>query len=119
MRYIRSMASDTDSRIDEPGLALRWSRRWTLAYRILAVNILTVVLLAAGIIYLDAFRNRLSKERIRQTRSEATIAALALSAVPEPAREELPGAHLGEKRVALGVPADERSALVIVHLPSR
>ena len=82
------MASDTDSRIDEPDLSLRWSRRWTLAYRILAVNILTVVLLAAGIIYLDAFRNRLSKERIRQTRTEAAVTALALSTMPKSAQDE-------------------------------
>ena len=81
------MASATDSKTpEEPGLALSWSRRWTLAHRILAVNILTVVLLAAGIVYLDAFRNRLSKERIRQTKSEVTVASLALQAVPENAR---------------------------------
>ena len=40
------MASDTDSgRNDESDLALTWSGRWTLSYRILAVNILTIVLI--------------------------------------------------------------------------
>jgi len=72
---------------EDDDLALNWSGRWNLAYRILAVNILTVVLLAAGILYLDAFRNRLSKERARQVRLEATVAAVALAAVPEKARE--------------------------------
>ena len=73
------MASDTDSTSsDEAGLELSWSGRWTLAYRILAVNILTLVLLAAGLFYLDAFRNRLSKERIRQTKHEAVVTAQAL-----------------------------------------
>ena len=72
---------------EDDDLALSWSGRWNLTYRILAVNILTIVLLAAGIIYLDAFRNRLSKERARQVRIEATVAAIALSAVPETARQ--------------------------------
>ena len=73
------MASDTDSTSsDEAGLELSWSGRWTLTYRILAVNILTLVLLAAGLFYLDAFRNRLRKERIRQTKHEAVVTAQAL-----------------------------------------
>jgi two-component system sensor histidine kinase ChvG len=67
-------------------LALSWSGRWTLAHRILAVNILTVILLALSILYLDAFRNQLSKERIRQAKNEAVIAAQALDAIPSKAR---------------------------------
>jgi two-component system sensor histidine kinase ChvG len=67
------MASDIDSTSnDEPGLTLSWSRRWSLGYRILAVNVLTLLLLAMSVLYLDVFRNRLSKERVRQTRIEAT-----------------------------------------------
>ena len=50
------MASDTASeRNDESDLALSWSGRWTLTHRILAVNILTLVLIALGIFYLDAY----------------------------------------------------------------
>jgi two-component system sensor histidine kinase ChvG len=61
------MASDTDStRNEESDLVLTWSGRWTLAHRILAVNVLTLVLVALSDLYLDAFRNRLSKERVRQ-----------------------------------------------------
>jgi len=60
---------------DTGDLVLSWSGRWTLTYRILAVNILTLMLLALSIIYLDAFRNRLSKERVRQTKSEAVVTA--------------------------------------------
>jgi len=83
------MASDTDStNNDEPGLALAWSGGWTLGYRILAVNVLTLILLAASVLYLDVFRNRLSKERTRQTRIEATTTALALGHV---ATSEWPG----------------------------
>src|SRR5262245_7611709 len=80
-----SMASDTASTIsemDDPDLTLKWSGRWTLAHRILAVNVLTVVLLALSVLYLDQYRNRLSKERSRQTRIEASTTAQALSLLP-------------------------------------
>ncbi|HEX6742343.1 MAG TPA: HAMP domain-containing sensor histidine kinase [Sphingomicrobium sp.] len=81
------MASDINSTITdaevESGLQLRWSGRWSLAHRILAVNALTVVLLALSVLYLDQYRNRLSKERSRQTRIEATTTAQALSLLPE------------------------------------
>src|SRR3954464_13343774 len=74
-----SMASDTvsTSNEDEADLALSWSGRWSLAHRILAVNVLTIVLVALSTLYLDVFRNRLSKERSRQTRIEATTTAQA------------------------------------------
>ncbi|MFL6847367.1 MAG: ATP-binding protein [Sphingomicrobium sp.] len=76
------MASDINSTISdaeaESDLQLRWSGRWSLAHRILAVNVLTVVLLALSVLYLDQYRNRLSKERSRQTRIEATTTAQAL-----------------------------------------
>ena len=49
------------------------------------MNILTLLLVALSTLYLDVFRNRLSKERVRQTRLEATTAATALSHIP---REE-------------------------------
>lgn len=76
------MALDTDSttsEADDPDLTLKWSGRWSLAHRIFAVNVLTVALLALSVLYLDQYRNRLSKERSRQTRIEATTTALALS----------------------------------------
>jgi two-component system sensor histidine kinase ChvG len=84
------MASDTASaRNDESDLVLTWSGRWTLSYRILAVNILTLVLIALAIIYLDAYRNRLEKERVRQVAQEASMAATAIMAVPVRQREAL------------------------------
>ena len=61
-------------------LRLSWSRRWTLSWRILAVNVLTILLVALSTLYLDVFRNRLSKERVRQTRIEATATAEAIKA---------------------------------------
>jgi two-component system, OmpR family, sensor histidine kinase ChvG len=84
------MASVTDSaRNDESDLALTWSGRWTLSYRILAVNILTIVLIALAVVYLDAYRNRLEKERLRQVAQEASLAATAITAVPPARREAL------------------------------
>jgi two-component system sensor histidine kinase ChvG len=75
--------SDTVSKTNEDGdLALTWSGRWTLAHRILAVNILTLALLATSILYLDAFRNQLSVERIRQSENEVALGARALSLLP-------------------------------------
>ena len=59
-------------------LRLSWSGRWTLGWRILAVNVLTILLVALSTLYLDVFRNRLSKERVRQTRIEATATAQAM-----------------------------------------
>ena len=58
---------------EEDGLSLSWSGRWTLTHRILAVNVLTLVLLALSVIYLDASRKQLSNERIRQTEREALL----------------------------------------------
>src|SRR5438270_1747491 len=81
-----SMASDTASTPtdEEADLALSWSGRWTLGYRILALNIITVLLVALSTLYLDVFRNRLSKERTQQTRIETATAAAALMHVPQP-----------------------------------
>ncbi len=77
------MESDTaltnSEDLDPP---LRWSGRWTLAHRILALNILTVLLVALSTLYLDVFRNRLGKERLRQSRVEAVTAGQALNFVP-------------------------------------
>ena len=79
------MASDTVSTTnrEDSDLALSWSGRWTLAHRILAVNVLTLVLLALAVLYLDSYRNRLSKERTRQTRVEAMTTAQALASLAQ------------------------------------
>ena len=84
------MASDIASTSnDESDLALKWSGRFSLAYRILAVNILTIVLVALSTLYLDVLRNRLSKERVRQTRIEATATAQAILAAGPEDREPI------------------------------
>jgi two-component system sensor histidine kinase ChvG len=75
------MASDIDStNSDDAELRLTWSRRWTLSNRILALNLITILLVVLSTLYLDVFRTRLSKERVRQTRIEATATAVAIEA---------------------------------------
>jgi two-component system sensor histidine kinase ChvG len=81
------MASATDSaRNDEADLALTWSGRWTLTHRIMAVNILTLAIFALSILYLDAYRNRLTEERENRLVSETAIAAEALNSTPSALR---------------------------------
>ena len=84
------MASVTGSeKNDESDLALSWSGRWTLTHRILAVNILTLVIVALSILYLDAYRNQLQDEREAQILGEARIAALAIDRTPGTADADL------------------------------
>ena len=101
------MASDTASTSsDESDLALSWSGRWSLSHRILAVNLFTIVLVALSTLYLDVFRNRLSKERTRQTRIEAVTTAQALAHVPQAEWPALLGAlsHTSNDRLRLYAP---------------
>jgi two-component system sensor histidine kinase ChvG len=54
-----------------------WSGHWTLTHRILAVNVLTVVLFFLSMLFLDLYRDRLIRERERQARVEVQLAAAA------------------------------------------
>lgn len=94
MQSIPFMASATVStpEDDDSDLALSWSGRWSLAHRIMAVNVLTVLLVALSTLYLDVFRSRLSKERVRQTKIETVIAAESLNHVPQADWADLLGA---------------------------
>ena len=84
------MASDIDlEKNEDDDLALTWSGRWTLAHRILAVNVLTLVLVLLAFFYLDSYRNRLEKERVHKVESEAAMAATALASVSPGQREQL------------------------------
>jgi two-component system sensor histidine kinase ChvG len=98
------MASDIVSeKIEEGDLVLTWSGRWTLAHRILAVNVLTLVLVLLAILYLDSYRNRLEKERIHKVEAEAAMAALALQSVRPEARELLLGSFSRQNQTRLRV----------------
>ena len=58
---------------------LRWSRSLSLTWRILAVNILPLLILGGGIFYLDSYRKVLLDERYKLARIEAQITAEALA----------------------------------------
>jgi two-component system sensor histidine kinase ChvG len=68
---------------------LFWSRRVSLTTRILAVNVIALVLLAGSLFYLDSYRNRLIAERFSLARAEAQIAADALGPLSKTKRKAL------------------------------
>lgn len=82
-------------RSEDRDLALAWSGRWSLTSRILAVNILALVMLAGGFFYLDSFRSQLVDARIDQAATQATLIAEALAAAPAAERGML-AARLGQ-----------------------
>ena len=86
----RVIASPT---IDPPGiggdLALRWSGQISLTSRILAVNILALLLLAGGFFYLDSYRSRIIDSRIAQANREARLIGEALAMVEPGQRDSL------------------------------
>ena len=83
------MASDIVSeRNDEADLVLAWSGRWTLAHRILAVNVLTLAIFALSVLYLDAYRERLQLERAAQVSADASLTARALDRIAPAKRAE-------------------------------
>ena len=81
------MASDIVSARSEPAgpkLPFRWQH--TLATRLLATNLLTLLLMAFGIFTLDQFRDQLLDERLARITSHAEFAASAMGNEPESAR---------------------------------
>ena len=52
-------------------------RYWTLVHRILAVNILPILIVALGILWLDAYRTQLRVERVDRLAIDAEAAARA------------------------------------------
>lgn len=69
--------------------ALRWSRRFTLVHRILALNLFTLLTLALTVIWLDTYRNQLRDERVGQLANKAQSAAEASIRVSDDERESL------------------------------
>ncbi len=65
--------------------------QWTIAHRILALNLLILVVVAVSLLYLDSFRNQLQEERIRQLEREAGLMTTTLSTLPPAKRSALLG----------------------------
>jgi two-component system sensor histidine kinase ChvG len=80
-------AGATRAIVAEP--ADRWSGRVSLTPRILAVNIIALLLLAGGFFYLDSFRSRILDSRAAQAGREARLMAEALGAVGAARRDDL------------------------------
>jgi len=62
---------------EEP--SLQWSRRVSLTWRILAVNVFAIAILAGSFFYLDSYRERIVQERLDQAEHSIWITANALS----------------------------------------
>jgi len=75
------MARDEAPETDRD-LTLLWSAGVSLTPRILAVNIIALVMLAGGFFYLDSYRSRIIDGRIAQASREARLIADALAATP-------------------------------------
>ncbi len=75
------MASATASTPIEPQRS--FLGRWSLVARILAVNLIAIVALAGGIIYLDSFRGRQIDARQTQMRVQLALIAAGLASGPD------------------------------------
>ncbi len=81
------MALATASPTAETSRGLRrWQGRGSLARRILAVNVVALVLTGASLFYLDGFRTRLIQERRLQEEGKLRTIAAALAAAPPASR---------------------------------
>ncbi|SEM61355.1 two-component system, OmpR family, sensor histidine kinase ChvG [Sphingomonas gellani] len=88
------MAPATDSLRNElkdvgRDLAVRWSGQVSLTQRILAINIIALLLLAGGFFYLDSYRTRILDSRADQAMREARLLAEALDATNGDGRDAL------------------------------
>lgn len=83
------MAPATAFPRSEGGDGRSLSGRVSLTPRILAVNIVALLLLAGGFFYLDSFRSRILDSRVDQSAREVRLMVEALDAVPVPARAAL------------------------------
>lgn len=81
------MAPDTVSQANNPpALSLRWTRRVSLTWRILAVNIFAIAMLGGGLLYLDSYREQIIQERLDQERQSIWLLAHALERLDQPDR---------------------------------
>jgi two-component system, OmpR family, sensor histidine kinase ChvG len=72
----------TDLQKTEPAdLALGWSRGLSLSARILAVNLFVVILLGAGLFFLDSYRARLIADREAAAKTQVALLANGLGLV--------------------------------------
>ncbi len=69
-------------------LTLRWSKRFSLTTRILAVNIFALALMVFGLFALDSFRTGLFEERLKTSRIKMDAIAKIITETPVDKRAE-------------------------------
>ena len=79
----------TDPLEDGRDLTLRWSGQISLTRRILAVNIIALLMLAGGFFYLDSYRSRIVDSRVAQAGREARLIGEAIASVDPDLRDAL------------------------------
>lgn len=81
------MAPDTDSQANNlPVGRLGWTRRVSLTWRILAVNVFAIAMLGGGLLYLDSYREQIIQERLEQEQQSIWLLAHALERLDQPGR---------------------------------
>ncbi|MAF63531.1 MAG: sensor histidine kinase [Blastomonas sp.] len=81
------MAPATVSQENNPSaLRLGWTRRVSLTWRILAVNVFAVAMLGGGLLYLDSYREQIIQERLEQEQQSIWLLAHALERLDQPDR---------------------------------
>ena len=86
---------------ESPPERLFWTARLALTTRILAVNLIVLMLLAGSLFYLDSYRKQLVSERSKLAQSEARIIADALAETPRSERPPLLARIGGEQQLRL------------------
>jgi two-component system, OmpR family, sensor histidine kinase ChvG len=76
------MALVTDSLKSDALARLRWSGRISLSWRILAINIFALALLAGGFFYIDGYRTRVLDSALNIAGSDLALVSIALSNAP-------------------------------------
>ncbi|WP_116968203.1 ATP-binding protein [Blastomonas sp. UPD001] len=61
-----------------PTLRLGWTRRVSLTWRILAVNVFAIAMLGGGLLYLDSYREQIIQERLEQEQQSIWLLAHAM-----------------------------------------
>lgn len=82
------MVPDTDFLKNRPPFRWPWDGRLGLTWRILAVNIFALVLLAGGFFYIDRYRTRVIDERLFQTARHMEMVRDLMAQVPPDRRAQ-------------------------------
>ncbi len=97
------MAPDIDFQKNRLLPELPWRSGFSLTWRILAVNIITLAMLAGGFFYIDSYRARVIDERIFQSERRMEMVRDMMAYVPAARRDDVMTnlARLGDERVRL------------------